>query len=214
MIRLSIIMMSMFPVVMFLFAFVFSSVAIAQTPPPGAPFDASKHPNPIVTFVEEKDFRPASYEQAKKDAGIEFLGLSQDEGKRESVEMADGRFVKNMSILNFRTDVTFYPVVRQKFKLANGSDLVLYSFRFPKVALPREYARMILNEAAVEKKKKPNEMRFGGTAPEQLEIRGARGLLFDKEGQITIYWQEEGVGHVAMASLARQELFRVVDDLL
>jgi len=57
-------------------------------------------------------------------------------------------------------------------------------------------------------------MRFGGTAPEQLEIRGARGLLFDKEGQITIYWQEEGVGHVAMASLARQELFRVVDDLL
>src|SRR3989449_8156044 len=207
-------MIAMFPVVLFLFAFLFPSVAMAQTPPPGVPFDASKHPNPIITFVEEKDFKPISYEQAKKDAGIEFLGLSQDEGKRESVEMADGRFVKNMSILNFRTDVTFYPVVRQKFKLANGSDLVLYSFRFPKVALPREYARMILNEAAVEKKKKPNEMRFGGTAPEQLEIRGARGLLFDKEGQITIYWQEEGVGHVAMASLARQELFRVVDDLL
>src|SRR5881296_2635425 len=203
----------MFRVALFIVA-LFATAAMAQTPPPGAPFDASKHPNPIITFVEEKDFRPVSYEQAKKDAGIEFLGLSQDEGKRESVEMADGRFVKNMSILNFRTDVTFYPVVRQKFKLAGGSDLVLYSFRFPKVALPREYARMILNEAAVEKKKKPNEMRFGGTAPEQLEIRGARGLLFDKEGQITIYWQEEGVGHVAMASLARQELFRVVDDLL
>ena len=207
-------MMAMFPVVLFLFAFLFSSVAAAQTPPPGAPFDPSKHPNPIVTFVEEKDFKPVAYDKAKADAGIELLGLSQDEGKRGSVELAGGRFVKNMSILNFRTDVTFYPVVRQKFKLANGSDLVLYSFRFPKVALPREYARMILNEAAVEKKKKPNEMRFGGTAPEQLEIRGARGLLFDKESQITIYWQEEGVGHVAMASLARQELFRVVDDLL
>ena len=187
---------------------------MAQTPPPGVPFDASKHPNPIITFVEEKDFKPVSYEQAKKDAGIEFLGLSQDEGKRESVEVADGRFVKNMSILNFRTDVTFYPVVRQKFKLAGGMDLVLYSFKFPRVALPREYARIILNEAAIEKKKKPSEMRFGGTAPEQLEIRGARGLLWEKDGQTTIYWQEEGVGHVVMAMLDRQELFRVIEDLL
>ncbi len=207
-------MMSMFRIVMFLFALSFSSVAAAQTPPPGAPFDPSRHPNPIVTFVEEKDFKPVTYEKAKADAGVDLLGLSQDEGKRGSVELADGRLAKNMSILNFRTDVTFYPVVRQRFKLANGSDLVLYSFRFPKVTLPREYARMILNEAAIEKKKKPSEMRFGGTAPEQLEIRGARGLLFDKDGQITVYWQEEGVGHVAMASLARPELFRVVDDLL
>jgi len=155
-----------------------------------------------------------TYDKAKADAGIELLGLSQDEGKRGSVELADGRLAKNMPILNFRTDVTFYPVVRQKFRLANGSDLILYSFRFPKVTLPREYARKILNESAIEKKKKPSEMRFGGTAPEQLEIRGARGLLFDKDGQITVYWQEEGVGHVAMASLERQELFRVVDDLL
>src|SRR2546427_861181 len=189
-------------------------LAAGQTPPPGAPFDASRHPNPIVTFVEEKDFKSATSDQAKKDAGIELLGLSQDEGKRESVELADGRFVKNMSILNFRTDVTFYPVVREKYKLARGADIVLYSFRFPRVALPREYARIILNEAAVEKKKKLSEMRFGGTAPEPLEIRGARGLLWEKEGQITLYWQEEGVGHVATASLPRQELFRVIEDLL
>src|SRR5256884_6090693 len=142
--------------------------AAGQTPPPGAPFDASRHPNPIVTFVEEKDFKSATYDQAKKDAGTELLGLSQDEAKRESVELADGRFVKNMSILNFRTDVTYYPVVREKYKLASGSDLVLYSFRFPRVALPREYARIILNEAALEKKQQPSAMRFGGTAPEQL----------------------------------------------
>jgi len=210
----SIIMMTMRPVALFLGILALSPVAMAQTPPPGAPFDASKHPNPIITFVEEKDFRPVSYEQAKKDAGIEFLGLSQDEGKRESVEMADGRFVKNMSILNFRTDVTFYPVVRQKFKLAGGMDLVLYSFKFPRVALPREYARIILNEAAIEKKKKPSEMRFGGTAPEQLEIRGARSLLWKKDGQTTIYWQEDGVGHVVMGMLDQQELFRVIEDLL
>lgn len=205
----------MFRVALFLLILLLSTLpAAGQTPPPGAPFDASRHPNPIVTFVEEKDFRSATSDQAKKDAGIELLGLSQDEGKRESVELADGRFVKNMSILNFRTDVTFYPVVREKYKLARGADIVLYSFRFPRVALPREYARIILNEAAVEKKKKPSEMRFGGTAPEPLEIRGARGLLWEKEGQITLYWQEEGVGHVATASLPRQELFRVIEDLL
>ena len=199
---------------MFLVILIVSTMAAAQTPPPGAPYDASKHPNPIVTFVEEKDFKPATSDQVKKDAGIESLGLSQDEGKRESVEIADGRFVKNMSILNFRTDVTFYPVVRQKFKLAGGLNLVLYSFRFPRVTLPREYARIILSEAAIEKKKKPAEMRFGGTGPEQLEIRGARALLFEKDGQITVYWQEEGVGHVVMGTLGRQELFRVIEDLL
>src|SRR5437879_3345107 len=205
----------MFRVALFLLIVLVSALLSAgQTPPPGAPFDASRHPNPIVTFVEEKDFKSATYDQAKKDAGIELLGLSQDEGKRESVELAEGRFVKNMSILNFRTDVTYYPVVREKYKLASGSDLVLYSFRFPRVALPREYARIILNEAAVEKKKKPSEMRFGGTAPEQLDIRGARGLLWEKEGQSTVYWQEDGVGHVATASLPRQELFRVIEDLL
>src|SRR5438132_3578879 len=142
-------MMAMFPVVLFLFAFLFSSVAASHSPPPCAAFVASKHPNPIVTFVEEKDFKPVAYDKAKADAGIELLGLSQDEGERGSVELAEGRFVKNMSILNFRTDVTFYPVVREKFKLANGSDLVLYSFRLAKVALPREDARMIWNEAAV-----------------------------------------------------------------
>jgi hypothetical protein len=204
----------MFRVALFLLVVLFSSLAAAQTPPPGAPFDASRHPNPIVTFVEEKDFKAATYDQAKKDAGIELLGLSRDEGQRESVELADGRFVKNMSILNFRTDVTFYPVIREKYKLASGSNLVLYSFRFPRVTLPREYARIILNEAAVEKKKKPSEMRFGGTAPEQLDIRGTRGLLWEKEGQVTVYWQEEGVGHVAMAAMPRQELFRVIEDLL
>jgi hypothetical protein len=198
----------------FVFTVSLSTVAIAQTPPPGAPYDASKHPNPIVTFVEEKDFKPVTYDEAKKRAGIELLGLAQDEAKQQSVELADGRFVKNMQILNFRTDVTFYPVIRQKFKLSSGPDLALYSFRFPKVALPPEYARMVLNEAAIEKRKKPSEMRFGGNPPEELEIRGARGLLWEKDGQTTVYWQEEGVGHVVTGSQPQEELFRVIEDLL
>jgi hypothetical protein len=207
-------MFRMFRVAVFLASLGIASLAFGQTPPPGAPFDSSRHPNPIVTFVEEKDFKPAPYAEAKKAAAIEILGLPQDEATRESVEIADGRFVKNMQILNFRTDVTFYPVVRQKFKLKRGADFALYSFRFPRVALPREYTGIILNEAAVQKRKKPSEMRFGGTAPEQLDVRGKRALMWEKEGQTTIYWQEEGVGYVVVSSLPRQDLFEVIDDLL
>jgi hypothetical protein len=208
----------MFRTASFVFAVLLSMSALAQTPPPGAPYDASRHPNPIVTFVEEKDFKPVSYDAAKKSAGIELLGLPQDEAKQQSIEFADGRFVKNMQMLNFRTDVTFYPVVRQKYKLSSGpvagSDLVLYSFRFPKVALPPEYARMVLNEAAIEKRKKPSEMRFGGNPPEEFEIRGARGLLWEKDGQTTVYWQEDGIGHVVMGSQPQEELFGVIEDFL
>jgi hypothetical protein len=187
---------------------------LAQTPPPGPPFDPSKHPNPIITFVETKDFKPAASDQVKRDISIELLGISQEEGKRQSIETADGRFVKNMSILGFRTDVTFYPVVRQKFTLAEGAELVLYSFRFPKVSLPRDFTQIVLNEAALEKKKKPSEMRFGGAKPEQFDIRGARALLFEIDGRVTVYWQEDGIGHTATAPLDRKELFKVIEDLL
>ena len=192
-----------------------AAAARAQIPPPGPPFDAARHPNPIITFVENKDFRPASSEDAQKDAGIDLLGFSQSEGQREAVEMASGKYVKNMAILSVRSDVTFQPVVRQKFKLSDGADLVLHSFKFPRIGgLPRDFAQFVLHEAATEKKKKPAEMRFGGAAPEQLEIRGVPGLLFEKDGEITIYWVEEGIAHTATARLGRRELFRVVEDLL
>jgi hypothetical protein len=203
----------MFRVVTFLILTV-ASTAFAQTPPPGPPFDATKHPNPIVTFVENKDFRTATSEETRKSAGIELLGLSESEGKRESLEVADGRYVKNMSILGIRTEVTFYSVVRQKFRLADASSLVLHSFRFPKVLLPRDFARFVLNEAATERKKKPSEMRFGGAGPEQVDVRGIPGLLFEKDNEITLYWVEEGVAHTATASLPPRELFRVIEDLL
>ena len=208
----------MFRPVTFLFAFAGilagGILAFGQTPPPGTPFDVSKHPNPIITFVDAKDFKPAPSDQVRKESGIELLGISQEEGKRESLDIADGRFVKNMSILGIRTDVTFYPVVRQKFMLKQAGELVLYSFRFPKVALPQDFTRIVLNEAALEKKKKPAEMRFGGAKPEVLEIRGARGLLFENDGSLTVYWQEQGVGHTATASMTRQMLFEIIEDLL
>lgn len=197
------------------FVLVCTRLAAAQTPPPGPPFDASKHPNPIITWVESKDFKSIPSDQVKKEAGIELIGISQDEGKRESLEIADGRFVKNMPILSVRTDVTFYSVVRQKFMLKDVGELVLYSFKFPRVALPQDFSRIVLNEAALEKKKKPAEMRFGGAKPEVLDIRGARALLFENEGgSLTVYWQEQGVGHTATASLPRKELFEIIEDLL
>jgi len=191
------------------------ATAIAQTPPPGSPYDPARFPNPIITFVEDKDFKEADYAQVQKDAGIEILGLSQSEGKRDSLAIAPGRFVRSMTILgNIRSDVTFYPVIRQTFKLSAGGDLLLHSFKFPRVSLPRDFGRIVLNEAATEKKKKPNEMRFGGMAPEVLEIRGTEGLLFDKDGKITVYWEEAGVGHTATSTLERREFFRIIEDLL
>src|SRR5262245_63582336 len=84
-----------------------SMLSFAQTtPPPGAPFDTSKHPNPIITFVEMKDFKPVAPDLVRKESGVELMGISQEEGTRASVELADGRFVRNMSILGIRTDVT------------------------------------------------------------------------------------------------------------
>jgi hypothetical protein len=205
----------MFRTTTFLMALLAPAAAGAQTPPPGDPYNPARHPNPIITYVENKDFKPSDYQKAEKDAGIEILGLSQSEGKRESVETADGKFVKSMPILSgIRSDVTFYSVVRQKFTLAGGSDLTVYSFRFPKVALPANFGRAVLNEAATEKKKKPSEMRFGGATSETIEIRGTGGLLFEKDGQKTVYWQENGTAHTATASLPLKELLRVVEDLL
>lgn len=208
-------MLCMFRAATFLLGLALAATAFAQTPPPGPPFDPGKHANPIVTYVENKDFKPVRADQVKSAAGIDLLGLSQDEAKRESLDIADGRYVKSMTILNFRTEVTFFPVVRQKFKLNDGgAEIVMYSFRFPKVALPQNFTEIVLNEAAVEKKKKPAEMRFGGEKPEMFDIRGRAALYFEKDGEITVYWQEDGVGHTVTARLPRNDLFNIIDDLL
>ena len=57
-------------------------------------------------------------------------------------------------------------------------------------------------------------MRFGGSAPEMLEIRGTAGLLFEKDGKVTIYWEEAGAGYTVTSSLPRRQLFRIIEDLL
>jgi hypothetical protein len=57
-------------------------------------------------------------------------------------------------------------------------------------------------------------MRFGGAGPEQLDVRGIPGLLFERDGVLTIFWVEEGVAHTATSTLPHRELFRVIEDLL
>jgi hypothetical protein len=102
-------------------------------------------------------------------------------------------------------------VIRQKFELPQGGELVLHSFKNPKSAVPP----FVLDEAAFAETKKPQEARFGAAPkPEKMEIRGSAALLFEKEKLITVFWQEDGVNHTATASLPRRELFRLIEDLL
>jgi len=178
---------------------------------PGAPFNATKHPNPIITFVNVVDFKSTTYQQAKDDSEIELLSLSLSEGKRTSLEIADaGR--QRVKVLGREAEVTYYPVVRQKFSLTDGGDLLLYSFKNPKSPVPPQ----ILDQAAFAETKKPEEARFGlAPKPERLDVRGRPGLVFDdKKGELTVFWQEEGMTHVAIAKLSQSDILRLIEDLL
>jgi hypothetical protein len=201
------------PTVIFLLILSIPSWAAAQVPP-GEPYDPAKHPNPIITYVTTADFKTSNYQDAQDDAGIELLGLSQTEGQRESIVVAPG-MTKKVRIANVNAEVTYYSVVRQTFKLNNGSELLLHSFKFPRIGLRDDIAWTILQQAAIEKKKDPKQMRFGGIdPPEEVDIRGREALLFDRDGLLIMYWQEDGVGHTASASLEQQEFFRILEDLL
>jgi hypothetical protein len=177
---------------------------------PGVPFDASKHPNPIVTYVGSNDFKPATYEDVEKRSEIELIGLSRQEGQRIGLEMADAGKQK-IEIMRRDVEVMYYPVVRQKYTLTGGGEFILYAFRNPKSPVPPE----ILNGVAFQETKKPEDGRFGlAPKPERLDVRGEPGLLFDKNGELTVFWQEEGVTYVAAGKLAREEMFRLIEDLL
>lgn len=177
---------------------------------PGVPFVTGKHPNPIITYVEAKDFKPVTYSEAQDASDIELLALSQSEGKRTSLEMADaGR--QKFKILRREVDVTYYPVVRQTYALTDGGDFILYSYKNAKSPVPPE----ILNEVAFGETKKPEEGRFGlAPKPERLDVRGSPGLIFERDGEVIVFWQEDGTSHVAMGKIARKEVFRLIEDLL
>jgi len=194
-----------------------SAVVLAQVPP-GDSYDASKHINPIVTFVLAKDFKTSSYDTAGTEAGISLLGLSKDVGTLENVETAAAGIQEVREGRN-SMKVTFYPVVRQTFKLADGGALVLCSFKAPRPQSAATVGRGGSSSGPfgipIGRGRDPKDTRFGTVpAPEQLEIRGMRGLLFEKDGTLIVAWQEDGVIHTATSSMARRALFRILDDLL
>lgn len=189
-----------------------AAAALAQVPA-GVPYDPKLHPNPIVTWVREQDFKPATFAEASRQVGIEIMSLSQEEGRRELLELAmpaQGGPQK-VRMMGRDVEVTFYPVVRQTYVLKSGSRFVMYTFRFPRALTSAE----ALNAAAFSKPRRPSEARFGTTPPpDEIEIRGGPGLIFDTDKQLTIYWFELGGGHSVTTDASREELFRVLKDLL
>ena len=186
--------------------------------PAGPPYDASIHPNPIVTFVEDADFSNVPYSEAVDRAEIELLGLSGAEGTRENVSITDP-FVEEIRILGDDIDVLFPPVVRQTFRLSDDKPFILYSFRDPRpTGIPTGYLAAILNEHAFRQTDNPEESRFGGAnGPERLEIRGSAALLFDEtetRDRLVLFWQDDKASHVAVAPVSRDSMFRLVRDLL
>jgi hypothetical protein len=47
-----------------------------------------------------------------------------------------------------------------------------------------------------------------------LDVRGSEALMFEEDGQLTVFWVENGVAHTAAAKLPQDELLSLIDDLL
>ena len=185
--------------------------AVAQVPA-GVPYDPKKHPNPIVTWVEQKDFKMVPFAEASEKVGVELMSLSRDEGERTSVELAtptpDRQKIRSYGA---EYEATFYPVMRQIYKLKSGSTFMLYTFRFPRAMTSADF----LNMTAFEKPPRGITPRFGSSPlPDQLDIRGGPGLYFDNGKSRTIYWFELGAGYSVTTNASKEELFKVLGDLL
>jgi len=185
--------------------------------PPGFNYDPAKHVNPVITYVESKDFKPSNYKDAEEATGHSLLGLSKETGSLESVAVADlgGKPPKD---LRLPVPVAFYPVVQQTFKLVEGGTLILHSLKPPKIQggnFPPQGRSSIGLPFPLPRRGDPKDKRFGPvTPPEELEIRGLPGLLFEKDGTITVAWMEDGIYYTASSSLSSKALFVVLDDLL
>jgi Domain of unknown function (DUF4367) len=187
---------------------------VAQIVPPGPPYDPEKHVNPVITYVQSRDFKPSSYKEAQQATDIQLLGLSKEMGSLERIDLAPAG-PDTAKELKLDVRGTLYPVVRQTFKTMDGGEVILCSFKAPKVQSMQSGRIGLPFPIGGRDSKDPKNKRFGPeTPPEELEIRGRLGLIFEKENSITIAWQEEGVVHTVTSSLSRKDLFRVIDDLL
>jgi len=188
-----------------------TSLVFAQVPA-GVPFESGKHPNPVITWVSEKDFKTASFLDAAERVGLEVMGLSRDQAQRTSVEIAiPANARQRLRMVNEQFEVTFYPVMRQNYTLKSGKSFQLYTFRFPRALTTAN----VLNEAAFGRPPRGTVPRFGTLPlPDRIEIRDAPGLYFDEGKRRTIYWFELGAGYSVTTEADKDELFEVLDDLL
>ena len=187
--------------------------------PPGVPYKPKTHPNPIATFVKSSDFKKTTYGAAKTVTGFDPLGLSEKEGIRQSIEIALPKPDKRKIILpddEFPViKVEYSPVVRQKYLLKSGQELLLDAFQFPKVPIPLNDMTGILNSAAFLPGDKFWKARFGpATVPERVNVRGFAALLFDDNMELVLFWREGTECYVIKTKTSRSELFRIATDLL
>ncbi len=209
----------------FLLAIALPAAALAQgsrapvSPiPPGANYDPAKHINPVITYVQSKDFQPSTMKDAEGATDIQLLGLSKEVGTIQSIDLAKPSADMSKEL---KMDIrgTFYAVVRQTFKLSDGGELILCSLKPPRIQSMGSYGQPRMSTGLPfptgGKNAKDKDKRFGAVSPpEELEVRGLRGLIFDQENSITIAWVEDGVIHTATSSLSRRAMYRVLDDLL
>jgi hypothetical protein len=188
-----------------------ASSVLAQVPA-GIPFDSAKHPNPIVTWVEIKNFKVTTFAAAVAAVGVDTMSLSQNEGRRESVELASpSNSRQRIRMAGEDVEVTFYPVMRQNYKLKSGHTFVLYTFRFPRALTSAD----VLNAAAFGRPVRGVSPRFGSVPlPDRIEIRGNPGLYFENPKERSVYWFELGAAHSATTDAPKDEFFEVLDDLL
>ena len=215
---LAIIMVRVIRLATFVTALLLAEAAFAQVPP-GVPYNPQKHPNPVVTYIREKDFKPVSYIVAQRLAGFDPLGVSGKEGKRKSIEVAEPMPATqkiNLPDDEFpRIKVEFFPVFRQKYVLSGGEELVLDAFKFPKVPIPLNLITIVLNTAAFRPGDKVWKPRFGpATTPERLTVRGVEALLFDDNNEFVIFWREGTDCYLAKTRAPRSDLLRIIEDLL
>ena len=205
-------------IVTFVAALLFAATAMGQVPP-GVPYLPAKHPNPVVTYVTNKDFKVTTYAAAQKLAGFDPLGLSGKEGKRISMESAQpmppSRKIKFPDDDYPEVKVDFYPVLRQTYMLSGGGQLVLDAFRFPRVPIPLNLLTGVLNTAAFRPGDKEWKARFGpAVAPERLMVRGVAALLFDDNKEFNLFWREGNECYAAKTKAPRADLMRMIEDLL
>ena len=190
---------------------ILSAILLAQVPA-GVPYDARKHPNPIVTWVEQKDFVKVPYVEAAERVDVELMSLSKGVGERTAVEIATPSTARQ-KIRNYgeEYEATFYPVMRQTYKLKSGNTFLIYTFRFPRALTTAEF----LNITAFGRPARGVTPRFGSAPiPDRIPIRGVDGLYFDDGRQRTIYWFEMDAGYSVTTNASREELFMVLEDLL